>query len=194
MTTQLLSSSEFCKLRYDTTPVKSASANVSFYTNNSKMPNFELWHPCRKWAKFVSSFSTNINKNIFHSSKYLTSCTSNACRFVCGVCNVTSINGKIMCDDSYILSWILAFFSLHMTNHLILCTIHYVLSLILAIPWANNIKHPIQILFPFNSSIKPDLVGVSYGNTIHIQLGGHEQPDLLKFVSWGKEYHFQQVT
>jgi hypothetical protein len=34
-TTQLLSSSEFCKLRYDTIPVgKSASANVSFYTNN----------------------------------------------------------------------------------------------------------------------------------------------------------------
>jgi hypothetical protein len=36
-TTQLLSSGEFCKLRYDTLP-----ANVSFYTNNSKMPNFEL--------------------------------------------------------------------------------------------------------------------------------------------------------
>ena len=41
-TTQLLSSGEFCKLRYDTIPVESASANVSFYTNNSKMPNFEL--------------------------------------------------------------------------------------------------------------------------------------------------------
>jgi len=41
-TTQLLSSGEFYKLRYDTTPVKSASANVSFYTSNSKMPNFEL--------------------------------------------------------------------------------------------------------------------------------------------------------
>jgi hypothetical protein len=41
-TTQLLSSGEFCKLRYDTIPVKSASANVSFYNNNSKMPNFEL--------------------------------------------------------------------------------------------------------------------------------------------------------
>jgi hypothetical protein len=40
--TQLLSSGEFCKLRYDTVPVKSASANVSFYTNISKMPNFEL--------------------------------------------------------------------------------------------------------------------------------------------------------
>ena len=40
MTTQLLSSGEFCKLRYDTLPVKSASVNVSFYTNNSKMPNF----------------------------------------------------------------------------------------------------------------------------------------------------------
>jgi hypothetical protein len=41
-TTQLLSSGEFYKLRYDTTPVQSASADVSFYTNNSKMPNFEL--------------------------------------------------------------------------------------------------------------------------------------------------------
>jgi len=41
-TTHLLSSGEFCKLLYDTTPVKSASANFSFYTNNSKMPNFEL--------------------------------------------------------------------------------------------------------------------------------------------------------
>jgi hypothetical protein len=41
-TTQLLSSGEFCKLLYDTTPVNSASANVSFYTNKSKTPNFEL--------------------------------------------------------------------------------------------------------------------------------------------------------
>jgi len=41
-TTQLLSSGEFCKLRYENTPVKSASENVSFYVNNSKMPNFEL--------------------------------------------------------------------------------------------------------------------------------------------------------
>jgi hypothetical protein len=39
-TTKLLSSGEFCKLRYDTIPVKSASENVSFYTNNSNMPNF----------------------------------------------------------------------------------------------------------------------------------------------------------
>jgi hypothetical protein len=38
---QLLSSGEFCKLRYNTIPVNSAPANVSFYTNNSKMPNFE---------------------------------------------------------------------------------------------------------------------------------------------------------
>jgi len=39
-TTQLLSSGEFCKLRYDTIPVKGASANVSFYTNNSKNGKF----------------------------------------------------------------------------------------------------------------------------------------------------------
>jgi hypothetical protein len=42
MMTQLFSSGEFYKLRYDTVPVKSASADVSFYTNNLKMPNFEL--------------------------------------------------------------------------------------------------------------------------------------------------------
>jgi len=52
-TTQLLYSGEFCKLRYDTIPVKSASANVSFYTNNSKMPNFELWRTCHKWAIYT---------------------------------------------------------------------------------------------------------------------------------------------
>jgi len=51
-TTQLLSSGEFHKLRYDTIPVKSASANVSFYTSNSKMPNFELWQSCRIWANY----------------------------------------------------------------------------------------------------------------------------------------------
>jgi len=39
-TTQLISSSQFCKLHYDTIPVKIASANVSFYTSNSKMPKF----------------------------------------------------------------------------------------------------------------------------------------------------------
>jgi hypothetical protein len=35
-TTQLLSSGEFCKLRYDTISVKSASANVSFCTITQK--------------------------------------------------------------------------------------------------------------------------------------------------------------
>jgi len=39
-TTQLLSSGEFCKLRYDTVPVTSASVNISFYTNNSKNVKF----------------------------------------------------------------------------------------------------------------------------------------------------------
>jgi hypothetical protein len=41
-TTLLLSSGEFCKLFYDTVPVKSVFAIVYFFTNNSKMPNFEL--------------------------------------------------------------------------------------------------------------------------------------------------------
>ena len=39
-TTQLLSSDEIFKLRYDTIPVKSASANVYFCTNNSKNAKF----------------------------------------------------------------------------------------------------------------------------------------------------------
>jgi len=38
-TTQLLSSGEFCKLRYETTPVKSASANVSFYDTKIYLVN-----------------------------------------------------------------------------------------------------------------------------------------------------------
>jgi len=59
-TTQLLSSGEFFKLRYDTIPVKSASANVSFYTNNSKMPNFELC--CRKWAIYSPNVGTYVAK------------------------------------------------------------------------------------------------------------------------------------
>jgi hypothetical protein len=41
-TTHLLSSCEFFKLPYNTIRVKSASANVSFYTNNTNMPDFEL--------------------------------------------------------------------------------------------------------------------------------------------------------
>jgi hypothetical protein len=41
-TTQQLSSGEFHKLRFDIVPFKSASANISFCSNNSKMPNFEL--------------------------------------------------------------------------------------------------------------------------------------------------------
>ena len=37
-TTQVFSSGEFFKLRYDTIPLQSASANLSFSTSNSKMP------------------------------------------------------------------------------------------------------------------------------------------------------------
>jgi len=41
--TQPFSNGEFCKLHYDIIPVKNiASANVPFYTDNSKMPNFDL--------------------------------------------------------------------------------------------------------------------------------------------------------
>jgi len=37
--TQMFSSGEFCRLIYDTIY---AHENVSFYTNKSKLPNFEL--------------------------------------------------------------------------------------------------------------------------------------------------------
>lgn len=48
--------------------------------------------------------------------------------------------------------------SFAMPNHLILCNIHYGLSLILAILWATNPNHLLQLLSPFIFSIKPDLV------------------------------------
>jgi len=41
-TTQLLSISEFCKLRYGTIPVKSASAVFLSIQITQKLPNFEL--------------------------------------------------------------------------------------------------------------------------------------------------------
>jgi hypothetical protein len=40
MTTQLLSSGEFCKLRYDTIPVKSVSANDPFLYQKLKNAKF----------------------------------------------------------------------------------------------------------------------------------------------------------
>ena len=63
--TQLLSSGEFCKLRYDTLSVKSASANISFYTNNSKMPNFELWHLLQMSDMFSLLLSMRISALFF---------------------------------------------------------------------------------------------------------------------------------
>jgi hypothetical protein len=54
-TTQLLSSGEFCELRHDTIPVKSASANISFYTNNSRMPNFGVATPLSQMSEMTYS-------------------------------------------------------------------------------------------------------------------------------------------
>jgi hypothetical protein len=73
-TTQLLSSGEFCKLRYETIPIKSASAKVSFYTSNSKMPNFELtllsqmsdFHRNKYVYKFHYPFSVYMQTLVFH--------------------------------------------------------------------------------------------------------------------------------
>jgi hypothetical protein len=37
----------------------------SFYTSNSKMPNFELWHSCRKWTKYMYDISVLFSLNCF---------------------------------------------------------------------------------------------------------------------------------
>ena len=61
--------------RHDTIPVKSESANVSFYTNNSKISNLGLWHSCRKWAvcrfkNMCSSFSALSLRHILSCSNF----------------------------------------------------------------------------------------------------------------------------
>ena len=86
--TQLLSSGEFCKLRYDTIPVKSASANVSI-SNNSKIPNFELWHSFRKWANIERNtrivdysqgwFSFQDSPPPFGGGRSVSACTERTC-------------------------------------------------------------------------------------------------------------------
>ena len=55
---------------YDTIPVKSASANVSFCASNSKTPNFELWHSCRKWAIWLMTFVTFCAYHMVHSDTF----------------------------------------------------------------------------------------------------------------------------
>jgi len=72
--TQLLSSGKFCKLRYDTIPVKSASANVSFYTSKLKMPNFGLWHSCHNkticcWCLVIFQILPQGQKTILPKTK-----------------------------------------------------------------------------------------------------------------------------
>jgi hypothetical protein len=65
-TSQLLSSGEFCKLRYGTIPVKSASANVSSYTNNLKMPNIELqMSDIARTIKGIVLEKLNFMENVF---------------------------------------------------------------------------------------------------------------------------------
>jgi hypothetical protein len=72
----------FCKLRYDTRRVKSASANGSFYTNNSKMPNFELWHSCRKSAIYRTLESYGTVKSVITDTEQITGMVSNSCTTV----------------------------------------------------------------------------------------------------------------
>ena len=70
--TQPLSSGEFCKPCYDAIPVESASADISFYTSNSKTPNFELWHPLSQMSNmhYIDSFWIG-SCNLVYTSTYL---------------------------------------------------------------------------------------------------------------------------
>ena len=69
--TKLLSSGEFCKLRYDTIPVKSASANVSIpITQKCQILSCDT---CRRWAICTVSvivktwiININVNKSLFN--------------------------------------------------------------------------------------------------------------------------------
>ena len=90
-TTQLLSSGEFCKLRHETVPIKSASANVPFYTSNSKMPNFELWHSCRKWAicahiRIYFTIQRRWPGKRNQKNRYSSGCRTPYCRELCNAC------------------------------------------------------------------------------------------------------------
>jgi len=60
-TTQLLSSGEFCKLRYDTIAVKSASANVSFCTNNSSSSSYNF----HGVGPLVDQFRSHVSRSLF---------------------------------------------------------------------------------------------------------------------------------
>jgi hypothetical protein len=96
-------------LRYGPIPVKIASVNVSFYTNNSKMPDFELWHSCCKWAIWILNFQISsvcqaINTVALRvlkikSSTQISTCGQNKhfefCRFCSGVAEVSVLVG---CD------------------------------------------------------------------------------------------------
>jgi len=59
-TTQLLSSGEFCKLRFDTITVKITSSKISFYTNNSKMPIFFICDTLVASERRIHQFSNRM--------------------------------------------------------------------------------------------------------------------------------------
>ena len=105
MTTQLLSSCEFCTLCYDTIPVKSATGNVSFYTSNSKMPAFELWHCCCKWA--ICNGSVWLHAN--WPTEKRTAAPAQQCQISRSTCNPRDCLGTLMGP-----SW---FPALHQRSH-----------------------------------------------------------------------------
>jgi len=56
--------------------LKNATANVSFHTSNSKMPNFELWHSCCKRVIYFQPSSQVFYSNMLWSHMH---CPSMSC-------------------------------------------------------------------------------------------------------------------
>jgi hypothetical protein len=40
-----------------------APIKISFYTINSKISKFELWHPCHKWTKYIQLYSSVMGRD-----------------------------------------------------------------------------------------------------------------------------------
>jgi len=70
-TTQLLSSGEFCKLRYDTIPVEGATVSISICTNNSKSLEFLVLTLLSQMSDIVVERLLNICCTVFFISNTL---------------------------------------------------------------------------------------------------------------------------
>ena len=98
-TTQLLSSGELRKLRYHTVPVKSASANVSFYTNNSKMHKFSVVTLLSYLSDIMKMKPAKAYEHIIyyeHSKLPTCTCFGHCCGHPQGGVNIKDVLQKLM--------------------------------------------------------------------------------------------------